>query len=51
MGLSLKPNELADIEMLLDPAEQQFDLPASFLERSDFNRGAVEIVGDESTRT
>jgi len=32
MGLSLL-SELADREMLFDPAEQQFDLPAALVER------------------
>jgi hypothetical protein len=39
--------ELADVEMLFDPAEQQFDLPAGFVERGDLDRGAGEIVGEK----
>jgi len=33
--------------MLLDPPEQQFDLPAALVEGGDVDGGALEIVGDE----
>src|SRR5215470_7962290 len=33
--------------MLLDPAEQQFDLPAALVECRDLDRRAAHIVGDE----
>src|SRR6516165_2779169 len=47
-GVVVVAKKLADIEMLLDPAEQQFDLPAHLVERRDLNRGPRKIVGDES---
>ncbi len=43
--------ERADIEMLLDPAEQKFDLPAAFVEGGDLDRRPLEIVGEESDRS
>src|SRR5260370_33057817 len=39
--------ELAKLQMLLDPAEQQFDLPAGFVKRGDLDRRAFQIVSDE----
>src|SRR6187455_99476 len=39
--------EPADSEMLLDPAEQQFDLPAALVERGDLDCGALEIIGQQ----
>jgi hypothetical protein len=43
-------HELAKVEMLLDPAKQQLDLPSPLVESRNLNRGAFEIVGDESDR-
>jgi hypothetical protein len=40
--------ERADIEMLLDPTEQEFDLPAALVEGRDLDRRPLEIIGDES---
>jgi hypothetical protein len=36
--------ELADIEMLLDPAEQQLDLPSALVEGSDLDGAAGKVV-------
>src|SRR5580658_4767374 len=33
--------------MLLDPAKQQFDLPALFVECRDFDGGALKVVGEK----
>src|SRR4030081_2954949 len=43
-------HELAKVEMLLDPAEQEFDLPAALVEGRNLDCRAFEIVGDESNR-
>jgi len=51
MAFSLAPRNLADIEMLLDPSEQQFDLPAALVERRDLDRGALKIVGEQCYRS
>jgi len=32
---------------LLDPLEEQFDLPAAFVESADDGGGRVELVGEE----
>src|SRR5437773_9415075 len=37
----------ADLQMLLDPSEQQLDLPTCLVEGGDFRSRALEIVGDE----
>src|SRR5215467_2980110 len=37
-GIVVVAEKLADTEMLLDPAEQQFDLPAAFVECGDLDR-------------
>jgi hypothetical protein len=39
--------ELAKLQMLLDPAEQQFDLLAGFVKRGDLDRRAFQIIGNE----
>src|SRR5713226_1734826 len=49
-GVVVLAHEFAKVEMLLDPAEQEFDLPATLVEGSNLNGCAVEIVGDESDR-
>src|SRR6266849_4059916 len=49
-GVVVLAHELAKIEMLLDPAEQQFDLPATLVESRNLDCRALEIVGDESDR-
>src|SRR5882757_9440208 len=50
-GVVVLAHELAKVEMLLDPAEQEFDLPAPLVEGRNLNRGAFEIVGDKSNRS
>ena len=40
--------EVADIEVLLDPAKQQFNLPTALVESGDLDCGAGKIVGEES---
>ena len=40
--------EVADLEGLLDPAEEQFDLPASLVEVGDLVGRGVEIVGEDA---
>jgi len=41
-AFSERPEELAKFQMLLDPAEQQFDLPASFVKSGDVDRRALQ---------
>ena len=43
------PEEPFDPQMLLDPFEEQFDLPATFVERADGRRWQSELVGEENT--
>src|SRR5882757_9679051 len=50
-GVVVLAHELAKVEMLLDPAEQEFDLPAPLVEGRNLNCGAFEIVGDKSNRS
>src|ERR1700688_718802 len=47
-GVVVFAHELAKIEMLLDPAEQEFDLPAALIESCNLDCRAFEIIGDES---
>src|SRR6266436_4597985 len=49
-GVVVLAHELAKIEMLLDPAEQKFNLPATFIESRNLDCRAFEIIGDESDR-
>src|SRR5258708_27246842 len=46
-GILGAAEELSDFEMLLDPAEQELDLPPGFIKRGDFRRLAIEIVSDD----
>src|ERR1035437_1082676 len=46
-GILVGAEELADIEMLFDPPEQQLDLPAALVEGGDLDCGASKIVGEE----
>ena len=41
-GIAVVAEQLADLEMLLDPAEQELDLPASLVELADLDSGAFE---------
>ena len=42
------PEEVADFEGLLDPAEEQLDLPAALVDLGDLLGGGVEIVGEDA---
>src|SRR5262245_40269556 len=46
-GVLVVAEELADREMLLDPAEQQFDLPSALVERGDLHGRALKIIGEQ----
>jgi hypothetical protein len=46
-GIVVVCEELTDFEMLFDPAEQEFDLPASFVERGDVVGGTLHVVGEK----
>src|SRR5439155_25676988 len=41
-------NEMSDSKRLLDPAEEQFDLPALFVKVCDFFCPCVEIIGHDA---
>ena len=45
------PEEPLDPQMLLDPFEEQFDLPAAFVERADGRGRQPELVGEEHQRS
>ena len=49
-GVFGSPEEAFDLEVLLDPFEQQFDLPALLVECCDLAGRAVVIIGDERER-
>jgi len=40
--------ERLDAQVLLDPFEEEFDLPAGFVELGDGQRGQIELVGQEN---
>src|ERR1700735_3597766 len=40
--------ELPELEMLLDPSKQQFDLPTAFIKSADFDGLPPHIIGDEA---
>src|SRR3954452_5015665 len=44
------PEEPFDPEMLLDPLEEQLDLPAAFVERADGRGRQAKLVGEEHQR-
>src|SRR5277367_1957546 len=46
-GISAGADEMADGEVLLEPFEEQLDLPAVLVERGDLLGGSVEIVGEQ----
>src|SRR5215212_4743565 len=46
-GVGVAAEEGPDLEMLLDPSEQQLDLPAHFVEAADVDGRALEVVGEE----
>src|SRR6266851_1005611 len=46
-GVGVAAEEGRDLEMLLEPAEQQLDLPACLVEAADLDGRALEVVGEE----
>jgi hypothetical protein len=50
-GVFAASEEPFDLEVLLDPLEEQLDLPALLVKRGDFAGGAAVIVGDEDERS
>lgn len=46
-GIFVGAEEFSDVEMLLDPTEQEFDLPSRLIEAGDLDCRALEIVADE----
>src|SRR5713226_3601020 len=47
-GILGSSEEACDLEGLLDPAKEQLDCPALFVEVGDFLSGGGEIVGDDA---
>ena len=46
-GVAGGAEEALDPEVLLDPLEEEFDLPAGFVDVCDGSRREVEVVGEE----
>src|ERR1700730_16057210 len=46
-GVWVVAEEGPDLEVLLDPPEQQLDLPACLVEAADLDGRALEVVGEE----
>ena len=46
-GVAAAAEEVGDLQVLLEPFEEQFDLPARLVERGDLGSGRGEVVGDE----
>ena len=46
-GVVVVAEEAADVEMLLDPAKQQLDLPSRLVEGGDVDAGAFEVIGQQ----
>ena len=46
-GVLAVAQKLLDAKVLLDPLEEQFDLPTILVKRSDCQRGQNKIVGQE----
>lgn len=44
------PQKVAQPQVLLDPAEKQFDLPAATVEQAERLRGQIKAVGEEDDR-
>src|SRR5271154_6368017 len=40
--------KLSELEMLLYPSKQQFDLPAAFVKSADFDRRSAHVIGNEA---
>ena len=49
-GVLADAEEAPDLEMLFDPAEEQLDAPARFVETGDFVCAGIEIVGEKAQR-
>src|SRR6516162_11577023 len=49
-GVLAAADKAADLEVLLEPLEQQLDLPALFVELRDVGGGTLEIVGEQIER-
>lgn len=49
-GIVVVAEELADLQMLLDPTEQELDLPAAFVEGGDLGGRAHEVVCEKRDR-
>ena len=46
-GIAGGAQEALDLQVLLDPLEEQFDLPTGFVDLGDGAGGELEIVGQE----
>ena len=46
-GIFAAAEKAADLEVLLQPFEQQLDLPTLLIELGNFGGGAVQVVGDQ----
>src|SRR5438067_11661506 len=46
-GVFTAAQETADLEVLLEPLEQQLDVPALFVELRDVGGGALEVIGQQ----
>jgi hypothetical protein len=49
-GVFTAAQEAADLEILLEPLEQQLDVPALFVELGDVGGGALEVIGQQIQR-
>ena len=49
-GVFVAPHEAFDLEVLLDPFEQQLDLPAFFVKGGDLAGRAGQVIGDQDER-
>ena len=47
-GVFRSAEEVADFKGVLDPSEEQFDLPAPLVEVGNHVGGSIEIVGDDA---
>ena len=45
-GILGSAEERLDLEMLLDPFEEELDLPAVFVDEGDIESGKLEVVGE-----
>src|SRR4051812_43660806 len=46
-GIAAGAEEALQAQVLLDPLEEQLDLPAAFVERGDARRRGLEVVGEQ----